>query len=284
MNGDSSGQRGQRGERAGAKNENRYAAIIRDIFEQRFSPGLRQVSFDRDDIVFAASKLDVPLPKNIGDVLYTFRYQSPLPPEIMATAPEGETWIIRPAGRGKYRFALVGDVPLEPNPSLAETKIPDATPGMIAKYAFGNEQGVLARIRYNRLLDIFLGIACYSLQNHFRTTVSGLGQVETDEIYVGVDKRGAHYVLPVQAKGGSDKLNRVQIEQDIALCAEKLPDLICRPIGTQWMREDLIALFEFEETDDDIRVVSEKHYRLVAPDEVTGTELRGYRLRLADHV
>ena len=245
-------------------------------------PGCAKIAFDREDIVVAAAELDVPLPKNIGDVLYTFRYRSPLPSEIMDTAPDGKTWIIRPAGRAKYRFALVSDVPLKPNPSLVETKIPDATPGMIAKYAFGNEQGVLARIRYNRLLDIFLGIACFSLQNHFRSTVSGLGQVETDEIYVGVDKRGAHYVLPVQAKGGSDKLNRVQIEQDIALCAEKLPDLICRPIGTQWMGEDLIALFEFEESGDDIRVVSEKHYRLVAPDEVTGTELRDYRQRLAD--
>ena len=32
--------------------------------------------------------------------------------------------------------------------------------------------------------------------------------VETDEIYVGLDKRGSHYVVPVQAKGGNDRLNR----------------------------------------------------------------------------
>ena len=275
MSSDSSGQG------AGSKIENRYAAIIGDIFEQRYYPGQCQVEFDRDDIVLAASKLDIPLPKNLGDVVYTFRYRSPLPIEVLEAAPKGQTWIIRPAGRGKYCFALVSDTPLEPNPTLTETKIPDATPGMIAKYAFGNEQGVLARIRYNRLLDIFLGIVCYSLQNHFRTTVSGLGQVETDEIYVGVDKRGVHYVLPVQAKGGNDKLNRVQIEQDIALCAEKLPDLICRPIGTQWMREDVVALFEFEEVGEDIRVVSEKHYRLVQPDAITGEELSRYKRRLS---
>lgn len=160
--------------------------------------------------------------------------------------------------------------------------MPDATPGMIAKYTFGNEQGVLARIRYNRLLDVFLGIVCYSLQNHFRTTVAGLGQVETDEIYVGVDRRGAHYVMPVQAKGGNDKLSQVQIEQDIALCAEKLPDLICRPIGTQWMRDGVVALFEFEEAGDRFRVVAEKHYRLVSPNEITAEELMRYRRRLAD--
>ena len=120
-----------------------------------------------------------------------------------------------------------------------------------------DEQAVLARVRYNRLIDIFLGIACYSLQNHLRTTVPDMGQVETDEIYVGVDKSGSHYVVPVQAKSGNDELNRVQIEQDIALCADKLPSLICRPVGTQFIGEDLIALFEFE-SGDDIRVVSEK--------------------------
>ena len=113
------------------------------------------------------------------------------------------------------------------------------------------------RVRYNRLIDIFLGIACYSLQNHLRTTVRGMGQVETDEIYVGVDKGGSHYVVPVQAKGGNDSLNRVQIEQDIALCADKLPSLICRPVGTQLMQDDLIALFEFEQEEEDVKVVSE---------------------------
>ena len=105
---------------------------------------------------------------------------------------------------------------------------------------------MLARVRYNRLIDIFLGIAYYSLQNHFRTTVPGMGQVETDEIYVGVDKRGSHYAVPVQDKGGNDKLNRVQIEQDIAVCAAKLPSLICRPVGIQFMRNDVVALFEFK--------------------------------------
>ena len=260
----------------------RYTRIVESIFHAKYEAGQVRVDFQREEIASAAARLNIQLPKNLGDVIYSFRYRVPLPESILATASPSHTWIIRPAGIGRYRFALVQDTPLEPNPSLAYTKIPDATPGMIAKYAFGNEQGVLARIRYNRLLDVFLGIACYSLQNHFRTTVPELGQIETDEIYVGVDKRGAHYVLPVQAKGGKDKLNRVQIEQDIAMCAHKLPDLICRPIGTQWMRDDIVALFEFEPVDDDLRVVAEKHYQLVPPDSVTTEDLRRYGERLAD--
>ena len=269
-------------ERSPQRGANRYTKIVESIFHAKYEAGQTHVDFEREEIVDAAARLNILLPKNLGDVIYSFRYRVDLPQSILATAPGGSMWIIRPAGRGRYRFALVRDEPIEPNPNLAETKIPDATPGMIAKYAFGNEQGVLARIRYNRLLDLFLGIACYSLQNHFRTTVPGVGQIETDEIYVGVDKRGAHYVLPVQAKGHRDKLNRVQIEQDIAMCAHRLPDLICRPIGTQWMRNDLVALFEFEPAGEDMRVVAERHYRLVPPDSVTPEDLRRYGERLAD--
>jgi len=74
-----------------------------------------------------------------------------------------------------------------------------------------------------------------------------MGQVETDEIYLGIDRRGAHYVFPVQAKGGRDRMSVVQIEQDLAMCANKFPNLICRPIAAQFMGDELIALFDFEQ-------------------------------------
>src|SRR5712692_8146765 len=80
------------------------------------------------------------------------------------------------------------------NRNMSVTKVPDSTPGVIAKYALSDEQALLAKVRYNRLVDIFTGVACYSLQDHLRTTAAGMGQVETDEIYVGVDKKGAHYI------------------------------------------------------------------------------------------
>jgi hypothetical protein len=60
-----------------------------------------------------------------------------------------------------------------------------------------DEQALLARLRYNRMVDIFTGLTCYSLQSHLRTTLRDGSQVETDEIYIGLDKRGVHYVLPV---------------------------------------------------------------------------------------
>jgi hypothetical protein len=255
----------------------RYAQIMERIFLSHYSEGARRVEFEREDIVRAAAELDIPLPKNLGDVVYSFRYRAELPKSIRSRAPEGETWIIRPAGKARYRFVTAPMASIRPNNLLAETKVPDSTPGVISMYALNDEQALLAKLRYNRLIDIFTGVSCYSLQSHLRTTVPELGQVETDEVYVGVDRHGAHYVFPVQAKGGADALNVVQIEQDIALCAAKFPDLACRPIGAQFMSGSVIALFEFADDGSRIVIVDEKHYRLVPPEELTSDDLARYR-------
>ncbi len=264
------------------KRKTRYSAIIERIFLSKFRPGMKKVDFERLEIERAARQFRIKLPKNIGDLIYSFRYRADLPEAIRSTAGQGDTWIIRPTGKARYRLILVPDRPFHPNPNLAVTKVPDATPGIVTKYAFNDEQALLARLRYNRLIDIFTGVTCYSLQNHLRTTVPEMGQVETDELYVGVDKKGSHYIFPIQAKGGTDKLNVVQIEQDFAVCAHKFPGLICRPMGAQFMEGGTIALFEFEEGNGLVTISSEKHYKLVPPEEVTETDLVAYRQRTAE--
>jgi hypothetical protein len=258
---------------------NRYAQIIQEIFSRRYEEGTTEISFERSDIVRAAQKMRIKLPKNLGDVLYSFRYRTSLPNSITGKAPAGYEWIIRPAGRARYRLVLAVKMSIVPSRMLAETKIPDATPGVINKYSLSDEQALLAKVRYNRLIDIFTGLTCYSLQNHLRTTVPHIGQVETDEIYVGIDKRGVHFVLPVQAKAASERLGIVQIEQDFAVGATKFPNLICRPVAAQFMAEDLIALFEFEQTENGVRISAEKHYKLVRPEELTPEELETYKTR-----
>ncbi len=262
--------------------QNRYSRLIESIFFSHFEKDATEITFEREELVTTAASLGIDLPKNLGDVLYSFRYRATMPKRIMETSPDGYVWIIRAAGRAIYKFALVRDIPLVPNEMIAETKIPDATPGLVAMYAFNDEQALLTKLRYNRLLDIFCSVTCYSLQNHLRTTVPDVGQVETDEIYVGIDKRGAHYVFPVQAKGGTDQLSIVQIEQDFALCAHKFASLICRPIGAQFMQDDLIALFELELGEEGVRISAEKHYRLVPPEVLSTEELEMYKHRTSD--
>ncbi len=257
---------------------NRYTQIIERIFLERYHDGLQEVPFERDDFVRYAKLLKIKPPKNLGDILYTFRYRGQLPESIRSKAPAGKHWIIRGAGKGRYRFTLSDQPEIIPNRMMAETKVPDSTPGVIAMYALDDEQALLAKLRYNRLIDIFTGVSCYSLQSHLRTTVRDLGQVETDEIYIGVDRRGAHHVIPVQAKGGKDRLSIVQIEQDFGLCAAKFPSLICRPIAAQFMDNNLIALFDFVKSEEEVKVASERHYRLVPATELTEEELKAYQL------
>lgn len=257
-----------------------YDQIIEKIFFEHYKEEVPEFYFSRTEIEDTAKELGVKNPKNLGDVVYTYRFRKSLPTRITETVREGKYWIIRLSGRGKYKFVLVANPVIAPSEILTVTKIPDATPGIIDKYAFNDEQALLAKLRYNRLIDIFTGLACYSLQNHLRTYVHAIGQIETDELYIGIDNRGIHYVIPVQAKGGSDKLSVVQVEQDFALCLEKFPGLICRPIASQFMADDLIALFELEDTSEGIKVTTEKHYRLVPPEDISPEELASYKNRL----
>ncbi len=260
----------------GSKEKGVYRRILEHLFMKSYSEGVEEMPFVSADIARAAEELGLKRPANPPDVLYSMRYRRNTPAAISETEPEGRSWIIRGTGRGSYSFALIDKLDIVPNPLMGETKIPDATPGLVAMYASDDEQALLVGLRYNRLIDIFTGITCYSLQNHLRAQVESVGQVETDEIYVGVDRRGTHYVLPVQAKGGTDRQNVVQIEQDFALCAERFPTLTCKALGAQFMANDVIALFEFEQNEGVVALVREKHYRLVPPEDVSEDDLRRY--------
>lgn len=187
-------------------------------------------------------------------------------------------WIIESKGTSNYSFRLVKMNRIIPNTNLIQIKIPDATPEIINKYMSGDEQALLTKIRYNRLIDIFLGITAYSLQNHLRTTVTGVGQIEIDEIYVGINRNGMQFLLPVQAKAGNDQLGVVQTKQDIGYCSEKFPELICRSISAQFMNNDVIAMFELTLEEGEVRVVQEKHYKLVLADQIYETDLQNYRI------
>jgi len=90
---------------------------------------------------------------------------------------------------------------------MAEDEVPEISVRLVLKIwphdRLRHEQQ-LALLRH-RLIDIFLGLTTYSLQNHLRTTVKGIGQIEIDELYFGIDREGCHHAIPVQAKGETDK-------------------------------------------------------------------------------
>ena len=261
-----------------------YDSIILDIFQTHYSPNAKSFGFERSEIEQVAAKLRVQLPGNKGDLIYTYRFRKKLPKAIRDKAPAEFEWIIRLAGRGKYRFVLTKINRIVPNPKLIEIKIPDATPEIIAKHAKGDEQALLAKVRYNRLIDVFLRVTAYSLQSHLRTTVPEVGQIETDELYVAVRNTGQQFIVPVQAKVGRDQLGIVQVEQDLALCQHAFPDLTPKLVAVQFMKDEsgeTIVMFELVLQGDQLKIADEKHYRLVPAGSITKDDL-AMMARLSD--
>ena len=130
---------------------------------------------------------------------------------------------------------------------------------------------------WNRLVDVFMRVTAYSLQNHLRTSVPDMGQIEIDELYVAINNHGQQFAIPVQAKGGSDQISVVQVMQDLALCRKAFPQLTPRPVAVQFVRDgtgETIVMFELAESDGEIRVADEKHYRLVPASQITPEDLQ----------
>jgi hypothetical protein len=255
----------------------KYDQIIQWVFANNYHQDDVIVSFDRDELVQASDALGFARIKNLGDIPYSFRFRRELPVEIQNTAPEGAEWIIVGTGIGEYAFRLASPGKIEPAMHYFPIKIPDSTPEIVRHYAPGtDEQALLTRARYNRLVDVFTGLTCYSVQNHLRTTVAGVGQVEVDEIYVGINKRGVHFVLPCQAKSPGDKFGIVQVMQDIELCRQRYSMAICRPIALRFTGEDSVSILELAVREQDdilmLNTVDEKQYQLVPKADISDRE------------
>lgn len=261
------------------KSANRYEQILEHIFTSKYAAGDAQVLFERQDLKDACVALGIQQPDNLGDVIYSFRHRNELPKSITAKAPKGQAWIITSRGRSKYQFEAASASRVTPSANRIVTKVPDATPEIIRDNTLGDEQALLATVRYNRLIDTFLGLTSYSLQTHWRTTAKDVGQLEVDEVYVAVDRHGAQFIVPVQAKTGSDQIGIVQISQDLKACAEKYPQLVARPVAAQFLNNGVIALFELTLQEGDIVVVSEEHYKLVGADEISDVDRATYARR-----
>jgi hypothetical protein len=259
----------------------KYSAIIAHVFSKHYMDGLKRVRFNRDELANACDCLGFERIKNLGDIPYSFRFRKELPSSITNTAPENSEWIIIGSGVGMYEFRLASPAKIAPTNNRQRIKIPDATPEIVKRYAPGtDEQALLTKVRYNRLVDVFLGITCYSIQNHLRTTLENVGQIEIDEIYLGISKKGGHYVIPCQAKSPGDRFGIVQVMQDIEFCKQRYPSILCKPLALQFLSGKDLAILELqvEEHDDIFRlsVVDERHYQLTSRDEITDSEIISY--------
>ena len=239
-----------------------YDQILIELFSRLYEQGQTKLPFTKRDVEQVIADLELEI-RNVPDVTYTYRTgRSPLPAEILKHGH----WAIDGAGKGKYVFVKLSRSPYFDLPEdMEKVAIPDATPQIVLKYQSSDEQAMLARVRYNRLVDTFVGLTTYQLQSHFRTTVQGLGQVEIDDLYLGVDENGNWSVLPVEGKAGGERLGVVQVRALSLFAREQFPGLKVRPLGIKLLSDGTFLFVEFtDQTDfDSVAARRYKRYELV---------------------
>ena len=58
---------------------------------------------------------------------------------------------------------------------------------------------------------------------------------------------------------------------------EKFPGIKCRALSVQFMDDDIVAMFELTVDDEEVKVVEERHYKLVPAEELDQKSIRLYR-------
>ncbi|MCC7206012.1 MAG: hypothetical protein IT323_01810 [Anaerolineae bacterium] len=242
-----------------------YDRIIESVFHTLVasSPQSEDVfSFTLDDVTSAAQRLGIAL-RNRPDVVYTYRTgRASLPQSILGAGH----WAIQAGRKGYYQFVRLSRSPYVDIPAdLAIIRLLDSTPQLVLKFQGADEQAVLARIRYNRLVDIFTSLTAYHIQGHFRTALSQSGQVEIDDLYMGLDAGGKAYVVPIEAKsaGTRERLGVVQVTQLVQFAHRRFPGLPVRPVGVKVLDGSYVFL-EFNETENmnDVATTAYRRYEL----------------------
>jgi hypothetical protein len=241
-----------------------YDRVVVRLFEKlrADSPDSARVPFAKSDLVAAVEDLGLARSiLNIPDVVYTYRVgRSPLPDAVLKHG----SWTITGIGKSRYVFARLTRAPYIDIPADLEViPILDATPGIVLRYQKTDEQAVLARVRHNRLVDTFTGLTTYHLQGHFRTTVRSVGQVEIDDLYIGLNSDGESFILPVEGKAGSprERIGVVQITQMVKFARQNFRGLPIRPIGIKVMPDDTLVFLEFNDENDSNRVATKRYRR-----------------------
>lgn len=241
-----------------------YDSVILEVFNQHYRPGLKRLVFQKDELAKACQRHGITI-RNIPDIIYTYRSRRSLPSAILQTGH----WAIESAGRSSYAFRLLSESP-HFNIAFNEFEpidIYNAIPEVVESLLRNDEQSLLTRILYNRLVDIFTGLTCFHLSNHYRSFVEGVGEVEVDALYRGVNKAGQLTVVPIEAKsvGQSEFIGRIQIAQMVNLVRQDFADLNHRILAVKPLSDATIAFADFSNTidPDELRVVSVSRFRLI---------------------
>jgi len=130
-------------------------------------------------------------------------------------------------------------------------------------------------VRYNSLIDIFLGLTAFSLHSKVVASIQS-ELIEIEELYIGLDQRDCRYAIPVQTAGQDERISGSRAAEHIEFVEKKFRGMRTIAVGAKLIDERTVALFELRLEDDKIKVVKEKHYALMPPNPLR-------REKISDH-
>lgn len=244
--------------------EYRYERIIERVFLKHYQPGIEYFEFHKDELIEICQEMGIII-RNIPDIIYAFRGRRPLSSSITSTGH----WAIESAGTNAYAFRKLRNPPqfdvrfADYSPNEVFNAIPEVVEGLLRQ----DEQSLLTLILYNRLVDIFTGLTCFHIQNHYRSNIRNVGQVELDALYVGVNTFGELFIIPIEAKSQSESemIGRIQISQMAKLVHQDFPHLKRRLLAVKVLSDGTIGFVEFDDhlEPDDFGIASVRRYKLI---------------------
>ena len=103
---------------------NIYDRIIIELFQRHWKPDITEFEFSRDEFEEIIDQLGIERPRNLGDIIYTFRYRKPFPSAILETQSGNLQWSLHLSGHGRYRMSLSQSAVVLPDKSLPTFQYP----------------------------------------------------------------------------------------------------------------------------------------------------------------
>jgi hypothetical protein len=247
-----------------------YVPILVDIFQRKYQDGDEIVQFTLDEVRETAERLDMKI-RNPSDLVYRMKSRTKLPSEIL---DKGFT-IIKIVKKGVYQFQL-GESTIVDLTKENVIQIQDTTPVAVRRFLEEklseiDEQGLLTIVHYCDLLSHFTGLKIYRLKSHVRKSVVNIGQVEVDEVDIGVglDSLETPIIFPIEAKSASDPLNWTQIANQVNFSKQLFLNYVIRPIGIKVDYDSLLHIIEFtpEMEANKIKIKNSATYNLILSEE-----------------
>lgn len=229
---------------------------IAQVFFTHYRSDVREFIVPRDDMQRDALKRTSSVPM----LVRIFRTMRVMPEIVDAYADDGCTWEINDHGPEHYCFTMVQRSLFIPDAKLPVTYLYDQSNPCFEGIARPCEQTLLQTLDENRVYDFFLGGArLWCIARHMK-----LATTELDAVYSGQDSSGRSIIVPVEAKRNDDHLNSVQLKKYFEACENKFAGQNVRVVGVHRNEAaDWTTMFEFERSNDNIRVVREMKYRLI---------------------